>query len=194
MTDHEVAIKRLKRLKPGDVFRWSWNERELAARKVQINAGTLYWCQSRILVADESLRLRDTYWNTVSDGLRVTPENAAEKMILKYEGNLKDDLAKADPHERAMYRDIDCVDLSHPNSTRGNFYIRKGAKRDVDKMRVILKRMRADAKQRIESAKRDVERYEAQMETLTADTELTWFPGELSLCDPYPGEEEGLDG
>ena len=147
--------------KEGDIFHWSWNDEMLDTEhcKLQSQSGTLYWCCSRIGVVKGD-RLVDTYWYSDSSSNKTfSKDYIQENMELVFIAN-QDDLVKADPSERMYYLDEDCVDLNHPNNTSGNFYIRKGAKKNLDKMKRIVQRDITRMRKEIEYELRQIERQE----------------------------------
>lgn len=115
----------IDQLREGDVFRWSYRE------PGDDRSYGRYHCCSRIAIVTRG-RLRDTYWSWGSDGRSFGLEEIA-KLDLEFEGNLSD-LEKADEWQADYYADADIVNLNHSNSSRGNFYLRKGALRNADKM------------------------------------------------------------
>lgn len=121
----------------GDIYKWSWNQEQLAYHKHQIQSGTLYWACSKIGIVDSRRHLVDT-WSSC-DPRWFTEEDVYNKLDVVYLGNLAE-LEKVDSSNRAYYLDEDCIDLNHPNSPSGNFYIKKGAKKNLDKMKKILAR------------------------------------------------------
>lgn len=169
----------------GDIYRWSWNDNEYDKRKHQISSGTLYWCCSKIGIVDEDY-LVDTYWGNTSDNKFFSKEKALEILDLTYVGNMND-LIEADPKQRAYYLDEDCVDLNHPNSSRGNFYIRKGAKKNLYKMKRVLQREIRDKESSIEYVLSQIRTSKALLEELTEDSNM-YIDRDTSLCDKVWGE------
>lgn len=115
-------------IREGDVFRWRYRE------PGDDRAYGRYHCCSCIAIARGG-KLRDTYWmigNTFPYDARSFDydSNALELTRL---GNL-DDLMKVPEYNEEYYDESDIVNLNHANSTRGNFYIRKGAVRSATKM------------------------------------------------------------
>lgn len=135
-------------LKDGDIYHWSWNDEEYSKRELEIQSGTLYWCCSRIGIVKDGV-LRDTYWHSGSEGKQFTSKDCAQKLDLSFIANFAD-LVSAQPSDRAMYLDEDCVNLNHPNSTSGNFYLRKGAEKNLDKMKRVKQRELRSLKSKIE--------------------------------------------
>lgn len=126
-------------LRDGDVYRWSYRE------PGDDRTYGRYHCCSRIAVVYRG-RLRDTFWQigTSFDNGRSFDESDLAKLELTFLANM-DDLVKANEYEAVYYDDADIVDLNHSNSSRDNFYLRKGAARSQKKM--------------LESAKYKLEQY-----------------------------------
>lgn len=136
-------------IKEGDIFRWSYREpgddRDYGR----------YHCCSRIAVMTKG-RLIDTFWGSMSDA-RSFGIDDLPRLELTYLGNFAD-LEKTDEWKAEYYDDADIVNLNHSNSSRNNFYLRKGAKRSQAKMLEVAhyKLDRAESKKR--SAEHDAER------------------------------------
>lgn len=116
-------------LNEGDIFRWNY-------RDPNTNNGNYgdYHCCSRIAIVKNGL-LRDTFWQigeSFSDGRSFGIE-ALSKLELTRVANMSE-LVPAKEYEADYYDDADIVNLNHSNSTRGNFYLRKGAVRSREKM------------------------------------------------------------
>lgn len=114
--------------KEGDIFRWSYKE------DGDDRAWGRYHCCSRIAIFCKG-RLRDTYWQigtSFSDG-RSFGADEADRLVLEFVANI-DDLEKSSEFNDEYYDNADIVNLNHANSTRGNFYLRKGAVRSAQKM------------------------------------------------------------
>jgi len=148
-------------IKDGDIFRWRYKDEQPEHRR----AWGRYHCKSQIAVARDGI-LRDTYWNDNSSGTIWSYDEAERLLELSFVANFAD-LEKRDELAAAYYDDADCVSLNHANSTRGNFYIRKGAKRSKSKMLDTLADQIAKAESEIEFARSRLDRYR---ETLTAIT------------------------
>ena len=118
-------------LREGDIFRWSYRESGDDSRWGR------YHCCSLIAIVDDRGRLRDTFWSSGSDG-RIFTERDLPALKLTYLGNLAD-LEKVPEYLTDYYDDADIVNLNHANSSRGNFYIRKGAVRSQKKMLEVAK-------------------------------------------------------
>jgi hypothetical protein len=127
----------IEKLNEGDVFRW--NYRDPDADNHQYDGR--YHCCSRIAIVRNG-RLRDTYWmigdSFASDGTRTFGIDDLSRIALTHLGNMAD-LEKVPEYQSDYYADADIVDLNHANSSRGNFYLRKGAVRSQAKMLVVAK-------------------------------------------------------
>ncbi|QHZ59846.1 hypothetical protein HWD03_gp115 [Alteromonas phage vB_AmeM_PT11-V22] len=169
----------------GDIYWWSWNDNEYDKRQHEVRSGTLYWCRSRIGIVNED-HLVDTYWSNSSNNEFFSKEKALDMLDLTYVGNMSD-LIKADPRQRAYYLDEDCVDLNHPNSSSGNFYVRKGAKKNLNKMKRVLQREIRDKERSIEHVLSQIKNSKALLEELTEDSNM-YIDRETSLYDKMWGE------
>lgn len=153
--------------KEGDVFLWSWNDKMLEKLSDGNNGGTTYWCKSRIGLVRKNynhntLALYDTYFSGGND-TSWDEEKVTEELDLTYLGNLND-YRGAEPYERTCYKDSDCLDLNHPNSTRGNFYIRKDAVQCSEKKRKVIQRSKKRLELDIKYQLQQIERYKQLLE------------------------------
>lgn len=119
-------------IKDGDIFRWRYKDEKPEHRR----EWGRYHCKSQIAVAKSGI-LRDTYWGDSSSGTIWSYDEAERLLELTFVANFAD-LEKRDEYRADYYDDADCVSLNHPNSTRGNFYVRKGAQRSRERMRVVV--------------------------------------------------------
>lgn len=124
--------------KDGDIVIWSYSDSKLKTMDLERQAGTLYWCNSQIAIFKSGFFI-DTYWGLSGECKKISFEEIGKNIDVKYIANMSD-LDNKQESERAYYADRDCVNLNHANNTRGNFYIRKGAKKSLDKMRKIALR------------------------------------------------------
>ena len=149
--------------KQGDVFHWSYNDKELERRSHGNNGGTTYWCVSQIGIVDEQGLLVDTYWHG-NDNRRFTSKDAEQFLELTFKGNLSN-YRKAQPYERACYSDKDCLDLSRANNRLSdNFYVRKDAVHDLEKKRKIIQRSKKYLEKEIDYKVFLIERYATMLE------------------------------
>lgn len=157
----------------GDIVRWQWNEKTLKKLKFKVSAGTLYWCQSRIAIFNESRGLFvDTYWGSSSSSShRFDLDTAKEKMLLVDVANL-DGLEECRKDKFNYYDQEDCVNLSHPNMTKGGFYIRKGAEKSLPKMKRVIEAHILHYQQQAETALQQVESLSKDLENVTQDSYL----------------------
>ena len=118
-----------ERLKHGDIFHWSYKDQ-------RGDHTTQYWCKSRIAVVRDGF-LQDTYWSYGGSTTYWTLDEAERLLTLEFVANF-DDLESKPEYMSEYYDDKDCVNLNHSNSSKGNFYIRKGAQRNAAKMKQII--------------------------------------------------------
>tara|TARA_Y100000592_G_C5205535_1_gene192524 strand:- start:26 stop:445 length:420 start_codon:yes stop_codon:yes gene_type:complete len=123
----------------------------------------------------------DTFWGGNDSDKKFSIEDAILKLDLEYLGNFED-LEKTFKEYRAYYNDSDCVDLSHPNSSQDNFYIRKGAKKSLNKMRRVLMRYLKKLDWEADYAKREADRIRSEIENLSIDAILQIADG-IDLTD-----------
>jgi len=171
-------------MKKGDIYRWSYNQSYIEKNQIKIDAGTLYWCSSRIGVIDtdkSNLWLVDTYWGSGSHCKIFNDERIDEILDIVFVANFED-LEKAIPISRAYYLDDDCVDLNHPNSSSGNFYLRKGAKKSIEKMTKVIARKKHDLEISIKSELRTIKSLEKDLLDVNEDT-LIYAVDDISLED-----------
>lgn len=149
--------------KKGDVFHWSYNDKMLKQLSDCNNGGTTYWCMSRIAIVQEGDVLQDTFWGSSTSNREFDLTFAKANLELTYLGNLND-YRKAQPYERACYKDADCLDLNHANSRSGNFYIRKDAVQCNDKKRKVIARSKKRLELDIKYQLQQIERYKQLLE------------------------------
>lgn len=125
-------IKGMNAPKVNDIYRWKFID------DMNKDHTSLYWCCSRICVYRENGKFYDTYWGSGSNK-SFTIDDINSKIDLEYIGNF-DELEDVEKTQRAYYNDEDCVDISHSNA-RGGFYIKKNAKKSLDKMKRVHKRI-----------------------------------------------------
>lgn len=169
----------INHFRDGDIYRWSWNDEMLKKLNHGNNGGTTYWCNSQIGIVKNDM-LVDTYWNG-GNNASFAKDVCQEKLVLKFVANIND-LVKADPSDRAYYLDNDCIDLNHPNSSRGNFYIRKGAIKNIEKMKRILNRKKLNLESKLKQIAWEIELAEKDISQLTADSYI-YCGNDVSLND-----------
>lgn len=149
-----MSVETLTEWKDGDIFRWSYTP----ARLLQMRRYTSepYWAKSRIGIVRKGF-LYDTFWNAGTD-CNWTPEAASEELTLTFVANMAD-LEKRPEADAKYYAEADIVNLNHSNSRRGNFYIRKGAKRDRTRMLETARKKLTAAESEFRSASRLIELY-----------------------------------
>lgn len=173
----------------GAIYHWYWNDVEYSKKTLERQAGTLYWCCNNIGIVNPQGVLVDTYWNTDSNNKRFTQKDCEMRLDLEYVCNM-DELEPAKEYMRVYYLDEDCVDLNHPISTRRKFYIKKGAKKNLDKMRKIIERNIKTIESEISSQLRDIERNKNLLENLNEDTLINVQKRTSMFDDSYFDREE----
>ena len=121
---------RAREMREGDIFHWRYRELGDDAQW-----GRYHCCSCIAIVTNR--RLRDTFWSSGSD--RTFGLDDLPRLELTYLGNFAD-LEKASEWQADYYDDADIVNLNHSNSSRDNFYLRKGAKRSAAKMLEVARR------------------------------------------------------
>lgn len=165
----------------GDIYRWSWNDSILKLKELEKNSGTLYWCCSRIGVVRNGI-LIDTYWGENNQHNKTfNRDEAIEKLVIQFVANFSD-LTSAQPGDRAYYLDNDCIDLNHPNSSRGNFYIRKNAVKNINKMTRILKRKKLNLERKLKQIAGEIELAEKYILSVNTDSYI-YCDKDISLND-----------
>lgn len=130
----------IEALREGDVYRWRYSDPKADARQY----GSYHCCSCLAIVHNG--RLRDTFWQiggSFSDGRSFGLDDLS-KLELTILGNLSD-LEKVPEYQSDYYDEADTVNLNHSNSTRGNFYLRKGAVRSQKRMLDICRRNLAES-------------------------------------------------
>lgn len=137
----------------GDIYRWRYKDE----KPEHLAAWGRYHCKSRIAIANAG-RLFDTYWGGFgSDSARWTYADAEAQLELTRLGNFSE-LEKRPDYETMYYDAADIVDLRHPNSSRDNVYIRKGAPRSKAKMLSVLLERVETSERELNYAKLRIER------------------------------------
>lgn len=160
----------IEQLREGDIFRWSYRDPNTDSRQY----GS-YHCCSRIAVVKNGL-LRDTYWGAYagSDG-RSFGQDDIHKLDLTFVANLRD-LEVAAEYQADYYDDADIINLNHSNSTRGNFYLRKGAVRSQDKMLAVARQRMAEAESDWHTAARRMEEIRGIIDKIEAGEKVAYIP------------------
>ena len=145
-------------MKKYDIFTWSFTDEYLKAHKNET-----YWCKSRTAIFDGT-HLRDTF-------LQITDHSILNEcdVELTFIANF-DDLVEAEPSERAYYLDSDCVELNHGSSPRSKFYLRKGAVKNIEKMKRILSREKKRIARSIENELNNIKRLEKELLNVSIDS------------------------
>lgn len=128
----------------GDVFRWRYKNPN------PDHSNVTYWAKSRIGIVRTGV-LHDTFWGAYGENAIWSRPDAERELALDFIANMAD-LEKVYEHRLIYYADSDVVNLNHANSSTGNAYIRKGAKRSADKM--------------LEGARHNIQKALARIDTL----------------------------
>lgn len=151
-------------MKDGDVFRWSYKDPKPDWSNVS------YWAKSRIGIVKGDF-IFDTYWGS-SGGNAVWDFKEANSLLnLDFLANMAD-LEKVDEHRLIYYADADVVNLNHANSSKGNAYIRKGAKRSPEKMLEVVRHNIERANSRIKSLEHDIAQLSEAERAILASEDL----------------------
>lgn len=154
-------------IKDGDIFHWRFSDEKLHADYLN------YWCKSRIFVCRGD-RLVDTYWGG-GDNFSAKLDDIS-RFNLEYIGNFSE-LEKRESYESEYYDSKDIVNLNHSNSSNGNFYIRKGAKRSKDKILEVLSYKKEQHERDAEYANRRAKEIDEQIKSIKS--------GELDIDKVY---------
>lgn len=152
------------KINEGDIFRWRYRDEKLNGDYLS------YWAKSCIAIAKDG-RLLDTYWGGVSDSTNWGYGEALRCLKLDRIGNFTE-LENRPEHLAEYYDEADYVNLNHANSPKGNFYIRKGAKRSAEKMREMLEYKIEKERADIRSAERTIVWLTNQLNALKAGAPL----------------------
>ena len=177
-------------LKEGDIYFWEYSSEYIEARIYSNGLSTLYWCCSQIATVRDG-KLLDTYWcsgDNSKDVGNLLEKGCVKEENLTYVGNFSG-LRKAQPYERAHYLDEDCINLNHANSSSGNFYIKKDAKKSLEKMKKVLHRKKQHISNEIRYLERQLGEVSRDLDTLNEESYFT-VPDEVSLLDNHYTDEE----
>jgi len=148
----------MRKPQEGDLFRWSFNDKEYKKREHKVKAGTLYWCMSRIFRFNGE-HFVDTYWQG-TENRSWTLDAASKELDLTFLANERDLIKTRKPE---YYDSKDIINLNHPNSTRDNVYVKKLAKLSGKAMLMEAERKLEDAIFERRQAVRDIDRYKEKI-------------------------------
>lgn len=157
--------------KAGDIIRWSYSRKYIDSLKYQ---GDLYWCKSRIAVFSCG-KFVDTFWHGGSNNnLSFGPEEIGERFRIEYVGNFnaldrQNDYSKFEDFNK-YYEVADIVDLNHSNNSRGNLYLRKGAKRSLTKVKERLEYKIKRTQEQIDHLKWVLDQEKEKLANLSEET------------------------
>jgi hypothetical protein len=161
----------IEALREGDVYRWRYRD-----PKADGHPYGSYHCCSCIAIVQRGT-LKDTFWQiggSFSDGRSFALEDL-HKLELTLLGNLSH-LVLAKEYEADYYDDADIVDLNHSNSTRGNFYLRNGAKRSRGKMEAVARQRLAEAESDLHTAQRRMDEINQIIARMMAGEMVSYIP------------------
>tara|TARA_R110000822_G_scaffold15369_21_gene53055 strand:- start:12866 stop:13369 length:504 start_codon:yes stop_codon:yes gene_type:complete len=142
----------------GDIVKWSY---------VNPKHNTYeYHCVSQIAVFNGK-EFIDTFWSSSSSSTFFESE-IGDKYKVDYVGNF-DELEECHKGKFSYYDKSDCIDLSHPNDTRGNTYIRVGAKKSLWKIQRLLEGHIESLESSIRYKSSQVDRFKEDLVDLTED-------------------------
>lgn len=146
-------------IKERDVYRFQYNEKHRPPQWRHCFDGQLV-----VFETANGLILQDSYWSLTrldrDHGRQFTSEEAAEKGELHFVCNL----GEVDPvpeHSTRYYADADVFNLSYQHNCYPYFAVRKGAKRDADKMFSVLREMEAGERRKVEFSMNRLQRIAA---------------------------------
>jgi hypothetical protein len=155
-------------IRDGDIFHWRYADE----RPDDLGPWRRYHCKSQFAVANDG-KLTDTYWGGASShDVSVSYEEARKLWSLTYLGNF-DGLKKVPEYEGEYYDENDIVNLNHANSSRGNFYIRVGAKRSKAKILSMAQYKLDVAKREEKAAYERTRRYASIIDHIDNDGDLS---------------------
>ena len=136
-------------IRKGDIFFWRYTAETLEKMNHGNNGGTTYWCCSQKAIFDGDV-LSDNFWGSGSNKLFGVDE--LDDLELTFMGNLDDYDTTREPVDRLMkyYDEADILSMAHSNSTNGQVYLKKGAKKNPE---IMLKSIDSS----IEATKREIE-------------------------------------
>jgi hypothetical protein len=163
-------------VKEGDVFRFAFNEAELAARKpydprhcfdgqlVAVNRGgkivlrDTYWAHwnGRTNWSDQYNEANQFGW-AGSDGRAFTEQQALAKGVLEFRFNLAD-IETASADVASYYDDADWFDISYQHGCYKRFVLKKGAKRSQAKMAGVIGEKLREARLKLEWISSQIDR------------------------------------
>ena len=158
-------------LKLGNYYRWSYKELPNSSYEQS------YWCKSRIATVKESsagLYLADTFWSISGSDYVLTA--ALDNIELEFLGNIND-YERISENYVKYYDQSDILNLNHPNNTKGNIYVRKGANKSKSHLLDELDKAVSNKEQELDYVAR-------QLDSLL-DTRAELVRGELNVDEVY---------
>lgn len=161
--------------KDGDIVFWSYI-------LPHVGAVDRYWCKAQKAVYFEDCQeFHDLYWihrhgeeygRINSAGFIFTPNQIGQIIHVEYKGNLSEfDRQNVDRDYLAKrYEESDILCLDHPNDSRGNSYLRKGAKKSLTLIKQALEAKILDLESQIKYSTDALSRVKNDLENLTQAT------------------------
>ena len=149
-------------IKERDVYRFHYTPTEQSKRFMPDHCfdGQLVaflWDSDRT----DSIRLQDSYWlyqfKPGGSGKIFTPEQAAQQGTLQFVCNL-DDVDIVNKYDTQYYADGDVFNLSYQHGCYPYFAVRKGAKRNAEKMLVVLAQQEQEQRSNLSNAANALQR------------------------------------
>jgi hypothetical protein len=156
-TDEPCSCHREHTVKEGDYFKWYFADCRGVLRDI-------YWCKSQICVYKGG-HLRDTFWSG-GEAYVLYSHNKEVEYEFTFLGNINDYEHFTGNPER--YNKEDILNLNHSNNSRGNIYLRKGAKQSMESVkRKVLEEVDKETNN-ISYAQSRLVRLEEQLEKIAA--------------------------
>lgn len=158
------------KVKLNDIYRWSYTAKTLEKLNHGQNNGTTYWAVSRFCICKQRTNgefyLEDTFGSYENRIFEI--DQIDDKIELEYLGNF-DDLIQIDEHNTIYYDDSDIVDITHGNSFRKEIYLKKDAKKSLNKVIRIMTSNIETLTRKIESAKYSLDKWKNDLAKLTEE-------------------------
>lgn len=159
----------------GDIVFWSY---------ILPDVGVVdrYWCKAQKAVYFEDCQqFHDLYWihrhgekygRINSSGFIFLPVQIGQIIQAKYKGNLDEfDRQNVDyDYLSKRYEESDILYLNHPNDSRGNMYLRKGAKKSLARIKKALEMKIFDLEGQVKYSAGELVRAKNEMKNLTEET------------------------
>jgi len=152
-------------IKLNDIYRWSYTSAKISSIKAY--SCDVYWAVSRICVAKQNaaneLYLEDTFWHG-GDNKRFELSQINTEIELQYLGNFEELVEFKD--DINFYEENQIINLNHSNSSRNNIYIKRGAKRSLEKMKKYAQFLIDEKEREVVYLKDNIERLRGKLSEL----------------------------